>query len=187
MVNRTLFLEPFIVFYLNQYVRPGQKILDVGCGSAKYRHSTSATYIGLDITDEPYSVEIPRDVDIVASATNIPLPDKSIDLVFSASTFYGISEPANALIEFHRVLKPHGRVILFDYNRRMQRRLELLEGRQLPCWTQWKLKTLLVRAGFINCELLTTRMLPHNRLERWGRLVWQEFYGQWIVVTGLKP
>lgn len=178
----------FIEYYLKRYVLPNDIILDVGCGPALYRNSTPAKYIGLDITDEPYNEHVNRDVDIIASALEIPLEDNSIDLIMCKSTFYQVSDPEKALLEFKRVLKSGGRLILFDYNRRTQKRLQIVENIQFerPCWTQWQLKSLVKKAGFNNTELLVAHDAEVNTLIKLLRLFYQEYRGQWAIVTGVK-
>lgn len=97
---------PKIEKILNDYVKPGDKILDIGCGCGIYRNSTAGLYTGLDLTDQDYSDGNPRKVDIVASATDIPVEDGIFDLVFCVSTFYLIPDYKKALSEFYRVLVP---------------------------------------------------------------------------------
>src|SRR4051794_24995654 len=115
---------PFVVHLLRRYTRPGDRLLDVGCGPAFYRHVTDAEYTGLDVTDEPYKDELPRDVDLIGSADAIPAQDGSFDLVFTLSAFHVSPSPGAALDEFRRVPRPPGRLLVVDYNRRTQRRLE---------------------------------------------------------------
>lgn len=45
---------------------------------------------------------------VVASVTELPLPDASIDAVFSIATFEHIHDLPRALAELHRVLRPNG-------------------------------------------------------------------------------
>jgi len=176
----------FVEYYLKKYVKEGDKIMDIGCGRSQYRNSTSGIYTGLDITDEPYTPDSPRNVDIVAEATNIPEPDNSYNLVFSVGAFFLIPEPEQALAEFKRVLKPNGRLILFDYNSRTQKRLQRIEGVPRPCWSQWQLKGLVEKAGFQKTELLIARNFEVNRIIKFLGLLYQEYLGQWAIVTGVK-
>jgi ubiquinone/menaquinone biosynthesis C-methylase UbiE len=178
---------PFVEYYLNHFAMPGQRILDVGCGTAQYRHSTRAAYVGLDYTNDPFPDGFARDVDIVAFASSIPEPDQSFDLIFAVGAFYQFPEREKALHEFYRLLKAGGRVLLFDYNRRTQRRLEVREGKQRPCWTQWELRSILAAAGFKDCDLLVPRVCREVKGgERIFRLAAEEVIGMWAVVTGVK-
>jgi ubiquinone/menaquinone biosynthesis C-methylase UbiE len=110
---------------LKKFVKTDFRILDLGCGMRQYGASTPAFYIGLDVTDEPFSEGRPRIVDIVASATDIPAPDHCYDLVFSVGALYQMPDPFKALLESYRVLRPSGRILVFDYNRRTQKNWKL--------------------------------------------------------------
>ena len=89
MKNRKI---PFVEYYLQKYSDKDNIIIDVGCGSSQYRNSTNAKYIGIDITKEPYSDKVLRDVDVVASAERMPFVVNSIDLVFFVGSFYQIPD-----------------------------------------------------------------------------------------------
>ncbi|NLE27119.1 MAG: methyltransferase domain-containing protein [Clostridiaceae bacterium] len=184
---------PFIECYLKKFTSSSHVILDVGCGPALYRYSTSAKYIGLDVTDEPYNNSCLRDVDIVASASDIPLQDNYVDLILCKSTFHLIPDKQKTLAEFQRVLKPGGRILIADYNRKTLKKLEKqyintnqLHAGVIECWTQWKLKRLIEKAGFIGCELLLPRAIELNKILKMIAIVYQEYRGTWAIVTGVK-
>ena len=177
---------PFVEFWLKKYAQAEFVLLDIGCGVAQYRNTTPATYIGLDITDQDYRDGCSRDVDIVASATQMPLAIASCDLIFSVCAFYQIPDYMKALMEFHRVLKPGGRILLFDYNKRTQKVLQRTEGHQRPCWSQWGLKKLVSRSGFRECQLLLPANYEVNGMRKAAQLIKQELRGQWAIVTGIK-
>lgn len=179
-------VDLFVGYCLRRYTQPASLVLDVGCGPAPYRHWVSGHYVGLDVTDEPYGIDMPRSVDVVGSGMDLPLRAETFDLVFSKSAFFLIPDPLKALREIHRVLKPGGRVLLFDYNRRTQRQLQAREQIARPCWTQWQLRSLVRQAGFRNCELLVPKDRDVSGLEYWLRLVHQELFGIWAIVTGVK-
>ncbi len=177
----------FIEYILRLYILdPSSLLLDVGCGPGLYRHSTVGQYVGIDITALPYSEGTRRDVDCVADGTRLPLRSERFDLIFSKSAFFQIPDYRSALGEFHRVLKPGGRLILFDYNWRTQKVLEKKEGVKRPCWTQWGLRSLLAHSGFTRCELLLPRRLQESGLIRFFHLLEEELRGQWAIVTGVK-
>lgn len=173
-------------YHLRCHTKPTYLILDVGCGPALYRHSTDGRYYGIDISTAPYGENCPRDLDAVASGVDVPFRSGVFDLVFSVSAFFQFPDPARALREYHRILKSGGRLILFDYNRRIQKDLEIRESMKRPCWTQWGLKKLVSRAGFRNCELLLPFPRKIQGIERFLRLLEEELRGQWAIVTGVK-
>jgi ubiquinone/menaquinone biosynthesis C-methylase UbiE len=153
---------------------------------AQYRSCTQASYVGLDVTNNPYSENHPRVVDIVASVLDIPAPDSTYDLIFSVATLYQVNDSSTALSESYRVLRPRGRILLFDYNRRTQKKLELGETAKGPRWTQWKLRRLVRKVGFSHCDILVPRVGEFDTFERLIRILCNEFFGSWAVVTGIK-
>ena len=179
-------VDPYVLSLLNRYAGRTDRVLDIGCGPAPYRKWIAGSYVGLDSTDEPYGLGMPRLVDVVASAERLPILSGCIDLVLSKSAFYLIQNPDVALLEFKRVMKVGGRLLLLDYNRRTQRRMMRKDGCKLPCWTQWELRARLERAGFRQCELLVPKTGEVGGLEHWLRLLHQELFGTWAIVTGVK-
>lgn len=177
---------PFVEYLLKKYTISQSVVLDIGCGSSPYRNTIDGTYIGLDLTDEDYAEGCSRDVDLVASATEIPMKSASCDLIFSVAAFYQIPDFKMALNEFQRVLKPGGRLLLIDYNRRTQKRLIISEGNLRPCWSQWRLKKLVKEVGFQKCELLLPLEYDENSPMKYIKLMKQELVGSWAIVTGLK-
>jgi len=177
---------PFVEYHLRRFAKKTHMILDVGCGVGQYRNSTDGFYVGLDVTNEPYEYIGLRVVDIVGSGTDIPARGESFDLAFSVGALYQMANPRKVLIECFRILKPGGRLILFDYNRRTQKRLEISEGHKRPCWTQWGLRDLVQETGFARSELLLPLSHEVNGLEKVMRLLHNELWGEWAIVTGIK-
>lgn len=82
-------------------------VLDVG-GGEKSRYKdlvTFKTYTSLDIEAGP-------DVDIIASADDIPLPDASYDSLLSTQMLEHVKFPEKCVQEMHRVLKVGGHVVV---------------------------------------------------------------------------
>ncbi|MFA6321522.1 MAG: class I SAM-dependent methyltransferase [Candidatus Omnitrophota bacterium] len=176
---------PFVAYYLKKYVRAGDAVLDVGCGTAQYRDSAPCKYIGLDsagITTDGLNM----DVDLIAMATDIPLENDSCDLVFSVAAFYQVADTGKALSEFLRILKPSGRLIIFDYNKRAQQRLEKKEGAERPCWTQRRLKEIVSESGFKQCEILLPVVFELGGVAKDLIVPFYEIFREWAIVTGVK-
>jgi demethylmenaquinone methyltransferase / 2-methoxy-6-polyprenyl-1,4-benzoquinol methylase len=53
---------------------------------------------------------------INGDALALPLPDQSSDVVSIAFGIRNVSDPATAIREFHRVLRPGGRVIILEFS-----------------------------------------------------------------------
>jgi SAM-dependent methyltransferase len=86
---------------------PVREVLDVFCGSRPYEDllPSGARCVGLDVTDQ-YGL-----ADIVSDEF-LPLPDSSFDLVLCTQAFHFLVDPAAAVREFQRVLRPNGHVVI---------------------------------------------------------------------------
>jgi len=140
---------PAIVRILQDRLRAGDRVLEIGCGGKQYRPFLLAgcTYTGLDLPQSRWVREPPE---IEGFAENIPLADASIDLVYGVSTFYMHSDPSKSFRECHRVLVPGGRFLAFDYTRRTLRKLRKRreEYAHIRTWNFSELSGELRAAGF---------------------------------------
>ncbi|MDY6940616.1 MAG: methyltransferase domain-containing protein [Cyanobacteriota bacterium] len=105
--------------------RPGQQILDIGCGiggSTLYlaeKFSTKAIGITLSPVQANRATERAAEARIageagflVADALNVPFADESFDLVWSLESGEHMPDKAGFLRECYRLLKPGGTLIL---------------------------------------------------------------------------
>lgn len=183
-----MFQSPdFVVQIIKNYWRPGQKILEIGCGPAFLRKEFGKDYIGTDITNELYDENLPRDIDIVCSADKLLIDDNSVDIVVIKSALYLFDNYEKSLKEAKRALKSEGKIIIFDYGRRTQKKLQESEGHmRYPCWTQWGLKKLLKRHQFMEVVNLIASTEQPSGLKKIYHLLRQEFFGTWAIVVGQK-
>jgi demethylmenaquinone methyltransferase / 2-methoxy-6-polyprenyl-1,4-benzoquinol methylase len=113
-------------------VQPGEHVLDVACGTgdltqAFATRSQAAKVVGVDFTpamlahagekrqklaQEPASKITYAEGD----AQQLQYPDASFDVVSIAFGIRNVQDPARALREFHRVLKPAGRLIVLEFD-----------------------------------------------------------------------
>jgi SAM-dependent methyltransferase len=105
----------------------GKRVLDVGCGNgyvlARYALHGALVH-GIDIT--PTAVQLCRqrfhydglEGDFrEADAEHLPFADDHFDCVCSMGVLHHVPNPANAVAEIHRVLKPGGRLIVMFYHK----------------------------------------------------------------------
>ncbi|MBN2010083.1 class I SAM-dependent methyltransferase [candidate division KSB1 bacterium] len=190
-INQKKIIYPFIHYYLNEYTQANDLILDIGCGTSQYRHCTETNYFGIDLKTGAMPDGFEYDVDVIASAEAIPFVTNRFDLVFSVASFYQIRNHQKALSEIYRIIKPHGQILLFDYNQRTQqhlnKRYNLTNTRNAyPCWSQWELLARVQSAGFEGCTLLPKCSHKITPITKRIRLFYQEYRGSWAIVTGYK-
>jgi glycosyltransferase involved in cell wall biosynthesis len=89
----------------------GSRTADIGAGSAPFRELFD--HLDYLTVDRPQSLHADAsDFDVVASADAIPLDDESLDAILCTQVLEHLSEPADALTEFARLLKPEGKLFL---------------------------------------------------------------------------
>jgi SAM-dependent methyltransferase len=94
----------------------GSHVLDVGTGPGTLigpALGRGATVIALDLTEEMIDQVRQRFPDVearIGKASNLPFDVESFDAVTLGFCVHHMAEPARALVEAHRVLRPGGRV-----------------------------------------------------------------------------
>jgi SAM-dependent methyltransferase len=106
--------------------RSGDDVLDVGCGPGFYVSElleavgAEGSVTGIDQSADMLAVAARRvegqpNVTLrEGSATSLPVADASCDRVLSVQVFEYVDDVPAALRELHRVLRPGGRVVLWD-------------------------------------------------------------------------
>jgi len=113
-------------------IKPGDSVLDVGCGTgevtipAKIRAGQTGHVYGIDPAPEMIAtarnkaarkgLEIDFRVGVIEA---LPFPDASLDVVTSSLMMHHLSDDlrTRGLAEIYRVLKPGGRLLVFDFMR----------------------------------------------------------------------
>jgi ubiquinone/menaquinone biosynthesis C-methylase UbiE len=109
-------------------LRPGQRVLDLGCGSGWATRLLarvtgggphgSGQVVGIDISDEMIrqaraaSKEFKNVKFVVGSAAQIPWKENFFDRVLSVESFYYYPDQDRALAELFRVMAPGGRLFI---------------------------------------------------------------------------
>ena len=82
----------------------GARVLDVGCGDRPYAELFPGA-VGFDVPGNPYA-DLHGDIDA------IPVEDASFDVVLCLQVLEHVPDPAAAVRELHRVVRPGGCVLL---------------------------------------------------------------------------
>jgi SAM-dependent methyltransferase len=99
-------IDPNVRCRLRRHARG--RLLDIGCGDQPYRAMAAPwidEYVGLDHIGTRHDL---CRADLVGTAYEIPVPDQSFDTVLCTDVLEHLEEPAAAVAEACRVLKPGG-------------------------------------------------------------------------------
>lgn len=108
------------VFHLDKahipYIKelpPGSTVLEVGCGGGQMRkwvEGLGLNYLGTDISVTRVHAHLQQygGPDFLSDVHDLPVSDKSVDLVYSAAVVEHLAAPHRAMQEIFRVLKPGG-------------------------------------------------------------------------------
>ncbi len=110
---------------LTKYIDPALRILDVGCGpgdlSVRVAQQCHEVW-GVDVTPEMIRIAEKKAASDPANiyfqqadACELPFDNYSFDTVMSVNALQTMSQPAAALMEMSRVLKPGGELLLITY------------------------------------------------------------------------
>lgn len=118
------FLWPEFKFF-KKYLKQNQKILDLGCGNGRLSElilAEKCEYIGMDNSKGQIkeAQKMFPNLDFqIGDLTQIPLPDNSIDQIWSIAAFHHLPDKKSrlrSLKEMQRVLKKNGLIIMTNWN-----------------------------------------------------------------------
>ncbi|XP_028271801.1 phosphoethanolamine methyltransferase [Parambassis ranga] len=108
-------------------LKPGQKVLDVGCGIGGGDFYMAKTFgvdvLGLDLSENMVDLAMERAISEklpsvqfeVADATKRTFPEGSFDVIYSRDTILHINDKLALFKRFHSWLKPGGQLLISDY------------------------------------------------------------------------
>ncbi len=133
---------------LKKLTKKDDWVLEVGCGPAWYRDSVNRRYIRLDIRTEPYHSNLRVHIDISGDGMFLPFKREVFDIVYFVAALYQMTDIEKTLNEAYQVLKKGGLVLIFDYNKKTQKYLQIKENFKRFCWNSKDLTNLLKISGF---------------------------------------
>lgn len=123
------FIRPRSNILMETGIKPGDYVLDYGCGPGGYVVAVSeligesGRVYGLDInplaTKRVEKIAMKRqiaNVETICSDCKTGLQDGSLDVVLLYDIFHMLSDPNEVLKELHRVLKPNGILSFSDHH-----------------------------------------------------------------------
>lgn len=165
------------------------RVLEIGIGTGlnlgHYDHARLATFHALDPSTQMHRLTRRRaaraglDVQLLSlSAERIPLDDASFDTVVITFTLCTIPDPARALAEIRRVLKPDGQLLYCEHGLAPELGVQRWQRRITPWWKHVSggchldrdIPALLADAGFVD-ERPQAMYLPGPRIltyNYWG-------------------
>lgn len=108
----------------NQYIfelcniQPGEKVLDIGSGRGWFcQHAVGqgADVTALDLSNENLQRikdTNPQIITVLGDACETTLPESSFDLILAAEVLEHLVDPKAAIVNWKRLLKPEGRLIV---------------------------------------------------------------------------
>lgn len=189
--NIRSFRGPAERLVINAKIAPGQRVLDVACGtgwatmSAALAVGDTGRVIGIDIADKVLDVAREKaaseglsNVEYrLGDAEALEFDDASFDAVICASSIFFFHDILKALHEWHRVLKVGGMIAFSSFGESFFQTFSLCSERlnqydgQTPSGqkpgertdTPGKCRELLKRAGFKEIEITTEQLGYHLR------------------------
>ncbi|NJM68513.1 MAG: class I SAM-dependent methyltransferase [Acaryochloris sp. RU_4_1] len=144
-----------------------ETVLDIACGTGEFermvlRENPNQQIVGVDISEEIEMLAIARQklhnyanvAFQVGSASALSVSDQSFDVIISANAFHDFDDPAAALAEMKRVLKPNGKVVTLDWCkdfwlcRICDALLQRTDPAHQQCCTQREFHDFLTSSGF---------------------------------------
>jgi ubiquinone/menaquinone biosynthesis C-methylase UbiE len=166
-------------------VRPGERALDVGCGTGEFTAALAdagASAVGVDVAEAALQRARARhpslDFRLVPIEGPLPFEDNSFDVVWASEVIEHVTDTARWLSEIRRVLAPRGRLLVTTPSHgRLRVALHGVErfseplGDHLHLYTTASLRGLLDEFGFASVEVRAVDGLPLLRRSLFARSI----------------
>jgi SAM-dependent methyltransferase len=103
-----------------RHLRPGQRVLDAGCGRyLKFSKELSevAQVVGVDLESTLETDNRNAPFGVRGDLSRLPFPPDYFDMVISRSVVEHLDDPRQVFREFNRVLRPGGKVVILTPNK----------------------------------------------------------------------
>jgi|HubBroStandDraft_4_1064222.scaffolds.fasta_scaffold107127_2 ubiquinone/menaquinone biosynthesis C-methylase UbiE len=105
---------------IRKYLRPGQRVLDAGCG--RYMKfckdfSNIARVVGIDLESTLETDNRNAPFGVRGDVGLLPFPSEYFDMVISRSVVEHLADPPRVFREINRVLRPGGKVVVITPNK----------------------------------------------------------------------
>ena len=105
---------------IRKYLRPGDRVLDAGCG--RYLRfskdlSDTARVVGIDVESVMETDNRTAPFGVCGDIGRLPFPSHHFDMVISRSVVEHLENPRQVFLEFARVLRPGGKVVIITPNK----------------------------------------------------------------------
>jgi len=153
-----------IVEYLQRYVPPEATVCELGSGYADFiNHIKAARRYALDRYPGAAAFCAPEVTFLCGESTALPLPDRSLDVVFAGNFVEHLDEPSlrATMGEVQRILREGGRLILLQPNYYYCYRRYWDDYTHVKAWSHESLPDFL-RANGYTIERLEPRFLPFS-------------------------
>jgi tRNA (uracil-5-)-methyltransferase TRM9 len=115
--------------FVKELVKPGDRVLDFGCGNGRlagFLENTFQEYVGVDVSQklidagrEKYNRNNIKFLKIDPFADKLPFADNSFDIIFSIAVFHhfpGKEYRLQVAKELYRVMRPGGKLVVSVWN-----------------------------------------------------------------------
>lgn len=127
-VRKSVSIKRFFVGPLSSLIKPGDTVLDLGCGAGMFLPllaPLSRHLLGIEVSPAfvRRSQEVVKELDLLntsvieASSEKIPIRDSTFDVIILVDVLHHLSLLNETLLEVKRVLKPEGLVIVYEPNK----------------------------------------------------------------------
>ncbi|MBE9041886.1 class I SAM-dependent methyltransferase [Oscillatoriales cyanobacterium LEGE 11467] len=120
-------IEKYFTQKIDRLIQPTDKVIDIGCGSGLFLPMISQRcreLVGVDISPE-FLRDSRETIDrfglsntrvLLAKSEELPFPDNEFDVLLMVDAIHHIYHLSETVLEMKRVLKPGGKLIIFEPN-----------------------------------------------------------------------